>query len=436
MFFFSFKKASPKYTGTNGLARITAWTDEVKCGLRPRLPGYWGKENISVKILIWATSFGADLWSLARFLDGRSDVELKIVMNDPQLFLQEGIAKLYPLQSQIIERRFYHQLIGIPGFKADVTIMDNWVPFRPPSPRGFMLWHGFGWKGPNDVREFAYLHHCIKRTWGSSMKSNRNFRWHTFGPWDFEHRTTISGFHPENCRQVGAASHDYLLSPVAREKLQPFYPFDVITRKTILFAPTWHYGKVFSHWGDDSEIMNRLLQECTSRDANVIIRLHDSFRYDKKDLSSLKALSASHKNVLIKFKDSAPDNILDMQVSDVLMTNFSSIANLYYATRRPTIHIYPVANADEEFMWRRYTPLGTVKKKITSVKYIWKLPPEDNGGLLAHSLPILLEQIGQALDDPDCCKEKVEDFLKRHMLGGDGRTCQRIWEVLTDFVSE
>jgi hypothetical protein len=389
-----------------------------------------------VKVLIWATSFGADLWSLAKFLDDRDDVELKIVMGDPALYQNEGIAKLYPLKAEIIARRLYHQILGIPKFKPDVTIMDNWIPFRPPSPKGFILWHGFGWKGPNDVHEFAYLHNRIKLAWGSGMRPNKNFRWHTFGPWDFEHRTTVSGFHPDNCCQVGAASHDYLSTPVAKEKLQSYYPFDVTNRKTVLFAPTWHYGKVFSHWGDDSEIMDQLFTECDKLGANVIFRLHDSFRYEKKDLNSLKNISKTHQNVLIKFKDHAPDNILDMQVADVLITNFSSIANLYYGTRRPTIHIYPVADADQEFMWRRYTPIGPLKKKIASVKYIWKLPPEENGGFLAHSFPDLLGQIGEALDDPDCCRDKTEAFLKKHMLGADGGNCRRIWEVLNDFIEK
>lgn len=389
-----------------------------------------------MKILIWATSFGADLWCLARYLDERPDVQLKILLPDPEVFLRDGIARLYPLKAEIIRRRFYHHVTCVSAFTPDVTIMDNWIPYHAPSPKGFILWHGFGWKGPNDIKEFAHLHRSIKRAWGSGMQPNRNFRWHTFGPWDFEHRTRISGFHPHNCRQTGAASHDYLRQPVAKEVLQEFYPFDVIGRKTVLIAPTWHYGEVFAHWGKDSEIMDNLLTELTRRGANVILRLHDSFRYEKQYLQVLHNLRSKHRHVLIKCKDHFPDNLLDMQVADVLVTNFSSIANLYYATGRPTVHIYPVADIDQEFMWRRYTPVGIFKKKVSSVRFIWKLPPEDNGGLLARSPGELQELVDRALDEPDCCREKTEQFLQKHMLGGDGDNCRRIWEVLQELCME
>ena len=76
------------------------------------------------------------------------------------------------------------------------------------SKKGFVLWHGYGWKGPNDRTEFRVLHSQLRRAWGEPLERNPNFRWQTFGPYDFEHRTKVSGFHPDNCVQVGAASHD------------------------------------------------------------------------------------------------------------------------------------------------------------------------------------------------------------------------------------
>lgn len=392
--------------------------------------------GLELKVLVWATSFGADLWSFSRYLDQREDVQLKVIMVDPATFLREGIARLYPFKAELIKRRLHHQFFGISGFRPDVTIMDNWVPYHPPSRKGFMLWHGFGWKGPNDVDEFAYLHHRIKRAWGSGMEPNPHFRWQTFGPWDFHHRTTISGFHPENCRQLGAASHDHLGTPLAREILQQSYPFDVIQRKTVLIAPTWHYGEVFSHWGNDADILDRLLDAIGRREANVILRLHDSFRYSRSYLKILRDMAAKHTHVLLKFKNSSPDNIIDLQTADVLITNYSSIANLFYATRRPTIHIYPVADADEEFMWRRYTPLGVYRKKVDTVRFIWKLPPEENGGLVARSSTELLDQLDLALTRPDCCRDRCEDFLEQHMLGGDKSNCQRIWTAVRELVEK
>jgi len=185
--------------------------------------------------------------------------------------------------------------------------------------------------------------------------------------------------------------------------------------------------------GGDGELFGSLLTKIGEQGANIILRLHDSYRYTRDYIVVLKKLVAEHDNVLLKFKNSSPDNFLDMQVADGLITNFSSIANLYYGTRKPTIHIYPVADEDQEFMWRRYTPIGIYKKKVESVRFIWKLSPEENGGLVARSFSQLLWQVEQLITEPQCCCQKVDDFLDKHMIGADGRNCERIWDVLTEF---
>jgi hypothetical protein len=388
-----------------------------------------------MRVLVWATTFGADLWSFVRRLDQRSDVELRIVMKEPDGFRHEGVSKLFPLRAPLIRRRVWHEFIGVPGFSPDITLLDNRVPVRGPSKKGFVLWHGFGWKGPNDRVEFKVLHSQLRNAFGDPLTPNPNFRWQCFGPWDFEHRTTVSAFHPANCRILGAASHDDLREPLDRRRAQAYYPFDVVRKKTVLIAPTWHYGELLAHWGSDADLLERLFARLRQREVNVILRLHDSFRFDPTYRALLDGLAARHDNVLLKFKDKNPDNYLDLQVADVLVTNYSSIANLYYATLRPTVHIYPVKSADEAFLWRRYTLAGVRTKQIENARFIWKLPPEDHGGLLARTFEELLEQMDQAIDDPRCCEATARAFLDRHMLGADGRTFDRTWAALQELVS-
>lgn len=385
-----------------------------------------------MKVLVWATTFGADLWSFTRYLDRRRGVKVKVVMGDPRTFAREPVSRLFPLRADRVRRRRLHDVAGLPFFRPDVTILDNRVPLRPGSPKGFVLWHGFGWKGPNDVHEFRVLHGQLASNWGDPLAPNPDFRWQCFGPWDFQHRTEVSGFHPENCRVLGAASHDDLREPLDRALLRDAYPFDVVGRKTVLIAPTWHYGEVFAHWGTDADLFERLVMHLGRRRVNVILRLHDSFRFGRYYRRFLQDLARRHDHVMLKFKDSSPDNFLDLQVADVLVTNFSSIANLFYATKRPTVHVYPVRSADEEFLWRKYTVLGVTTTRVESARYVWKLPPEDNGGLLARDFPELLLQIDRALDDPSCCETRATEFLDRHMLGADGRSCERIFEALEE----
>jgi len=388
---------------------------------------------VTIRVLIWATTFGADLWSFTRYLDARDDVEVKIVLDEPMRFRNEGVSQLFPLRSELVARKLFHQIAGIPNWQADVMVFDNRLPLRPTTPAGMALWHGLGWKGPNDEAELAWLHGTIGRAWGGAKAPNPRFRWQCFGPQDFEHRSKVSGFHPDNCRLIGAAIHDVLRVPLDRALARPYYPFDVARRKTVLFAPTWHYGEVFAHWGNDADLFERLLQYCRRRDVDVILRLHDSYRFDRSYVRFLRDLERRHKHVLVKFKDKAPDSFLDLQVADVLITNYSSIANLFYATRRPTIHVYPVRSADEAFMWRSYSATrGVRKREVESARYIWKLPPETHGGLLARSFDQLIAQLDQSLDEPGCCEEPAGRFLDEHMLGADGLACERALVALRE----
>jgi len=387
-----------------------------------------------MRILVWATTFGADLWAFTRTLERKKGVTLRVVLGSPESYASEGIAELHPLSSPLHRCRPWTEVTGIPLFRPDVTIVDNHLPLRSTSPKGFVLWHGLGWMGPEDERELAFMHLGMRMAWGSAKRPNRNLRWQCFGPWDYRHRTEVSGIAPENCRILGAASHDILRDPMDRTRLQPFYPFDLRTRKTVLVAPTWHYGGIFEHWGQDMELLDRLLETLARRKANVIMRFHDSFRYDRRTLDGLEGLMQRHPSTVLKFKDRHPDNLLDLQAADVLITNFSSIANLFYATRRPTVHVYPVRSDSEPFVWRRRWFGGTLRSRVDSVRRNWKLPPEDNGGLTARSFDELLAMVEQALDDPTCCERSSGDFLERHMLGADGRNCERSWDALCELM--
>lgn len=388
-----------------------------------------------MKILIYATTFGADLLSLTYYLSTKTDCEIKVLMSGVDTFKQEGIFKIWNVNVDLVEMTKINAIWGIKGFDPDITIMDNKVPMKKLSPKALILWHGYGWKGPNDEEEFKWLHKNIKLSWGDMKIPNPDIKWQCFGPIDFKHRSEISGFHPENCVMLGSASHDYLRGKIDKEVLQPFYPFDVVNHQTVLIAPTWHYGEVFSHWGDDSTIFKNLISDLNAKDINVILRLHDSFRFDKTYVKFLKALENDNGNVLLKFKNHHPDNFLDLQVSDVMVTNFSSIANLFYATHRPTVHIYPVKSEDEAFMWRSKTIFGIRKTMIDNVKFIWKYSPEDNGGLLARDYQTLIQQIYQSLENHDICYKKSQAYLDKHMLGADGKNCERIWNEMQRLVN-
>ena len=388
--------------------------------------------TLPIKVVFWTTTFQADILSLARFMCQDNRFEPLVVVEDKKAFLEEPIQKLLPVTCPMLDRDDRDTLRQIKAFRPTVSIVDNHFPPRKLSPYLFVLWHGFGWKGPNDIPEFSTIHKAIKKLTGqSSMSPNPYFLWQCFGPTDLEHRHHVSGFAQENLASLGAAFTDELLQPqIRREDALQFYPELPAGKKVALIALTWHYGKAFSHWGDDFEIFTTILDYLSDRNCAAIIRMHDRKRFDPDYLRQLEAIVANRDDAIIKFKDRDRDSMLDILVSDVMVSNYSSILNYYYATGKPSIHVYPVTPTAEAFLWRTWKKGKIRVKSVPSAEYVWKLPPEENGGLMVKSLDELLAAFDRALDTPECCVESSRIFCERHMAPVDGHTRERICSAI------
>jgi len=226
---------------------------------------------------------------------------------------------------------------------------------------------------------------------------------------------------------------DDLMPPlIPREQALSYYPPSFRSGKIALLAITWHHGRIFAHWGDDGELMRRLFRELDRLGLAVIVRMHDRRRYEPGYLKFLGQMVKDYPAVLLKYKDQERDNLLDLTVSDVLISNFSSILNPFYYTGRPSLHIYPVAPQQEFFIQRTWKRGKVRERKVPSSDFIWKLDPEENGGILARSFAQLLEAMETAVRDPDCCREKARIFVQKHMAPSGGSICPRIAEVLSD----
>ena len=388
-----------------------------------------------IRICVWATTFQADILTLTRFLIADERFEVLVAIEDPDLFRDEPIQKLLPIRCQLVDRAQKASIKIIKSFKPHLTIVDNHFPPSRLSPALFVLWHGFGWKGPNDRKEFAQVYKAIKKLTGAPAdKPNEHFLWQCFGPTDLEHRHSVSGFARENLKNLGSAfTDDLLFPPISRDKACLYYPASFSSGPVVLLAFTWHYGRVFSHWGEDISLFKRLFEHLTNLGCSIILRMHDRHRFEPDYLKQLESLSQQFDNVLLKFKDVDRDSLLDMLISNVMVSNYSSILNYFYATGRPSIHVYPVKSANEAFLWRTFKRGKVRCKKIPSADYIWKLPPEENGGLMAKNFEELLETLEHATSNPECCKTRSREFIATHMAPVDGKTCDRIADVLQQF---
>jgi len=390
------------------------------------------KSSNPLKISVWASTLGADLLTLCRFLDKREDIRLTTFVENPERFKMEAGWRLDPLMSPVFQKGFSAYLHAFRHY-GDITIVDNGVPFFKTSPKLFVLWHGFGWKGPDDRNTFAFMQSRILRWWGDPSRPNPDFRWQCFGEWDRRFRSEVSDFHSKNLVVLGSAFHDEIIKPLDKKKVADFYPFDLMNRKTVLLAPTWHYRGVFGQWGEEWDLFKKFIDFLIKKKANLILRMHDRWRYDKSYVRQIDRLSRENPHVMIKFKDQYQDNTVDLRLADVLITNFSSVANLFYATGRPTVHLYPVANPDAPYRMPRMWGGVLTEKKLPTARSMWKLPLEENGGLVANSETELLSHVEKALNDPDCCKEMSRAFLKKYMLEPDGKNCKRILLELQQF---
>ncbi len=381
-----------------------------------------------IRVLFWSTSFQADVWSLAMHLAQDPGFFVQVALDDARTYRGEPLGRLASPPFLLLERQDPASRRAIRAFAPDVVVVDNHFPKRRLAPALFVLWHGFGWKGPNDKVEFKSVYRAIKHLTGTCpSRPNPRFLWQCYGPTDLEHRHLVSGFARENLRALGAAMTDDLVPQrFSNADILPFYPPSFAQRPVALLAFTWHYGSVFAHWGDDLAIFESLFAELSAQGYAIIVRMHDRHRYDPAYLTALEAMSARHPDLVFKYKNDARDNLLDLSIASLAMSNYSSILNYFYATGRPNIHVYPVASEQEAFLWRTWKGGKLRVQKVPSARYVWKLPPEEHGGLLARSLEELHQHIRLAARDPHCCRQQAATFIQRHMSPCDGQVCERI----------
>jgi len=290
----------------------------------------------------------------------------------------------------------------------------------------FVLWHGYGWR----VDDLSTMRRELNRRVGDCTEPNPCFRWQAFGELDRQYRIEHSLFAPDNVVALGSAYSDLLLpgsvmrQTFQRPSVQEHYRID-LSRPTVLLGLTWHHGAALSHWGDDHDLLQRLVVHLEKKEVNLLFRLHDRSRYEKKYLDRLARVSDASPHVELKFKSESPDSLVDFLVSDVLISNYSSLLNAFYYTERATLHIDPRGPGQDTYY--RKLKFGRVWKwKSRDPRATWKFEPTDIGGLRVDTFEGLLDGIDQALTAPDCCVSASRSYVARHITQCDGATRERM----------
>jgi hypothetical protein len=395
-----------------------------------------------MRVLLWVTTLQADSLALALHLDESSD-ESMVVCVAPDAWRREPIAAVRPLRAAPLARTDRATLSRATAFEPDVVVFDNHLPPKGLAPRVCSMWHGLGWKArpESDLRQF---HAGIERLTGvDPRRPNPRFLAQCYGEPDRDWRAAQWGLHPDGCRVVGMPFSDLLRSPpYSRATLQPWYPeLDLQRRKTVLLSFTWHYGRIFpGSWRGsrcwdrdpgraDAAFLRALVHAVIDDGGQVLLCLHDRHRYEPSYLATLRDALAGLAHVHVKHKDERPDNLADLVIADVMVTNLSSFVTYFYVSGRPSVHILPTTAADVRSAQIRR---GRVRERRDGTSASWMTDPHDNGGLSATDADQTIAAVRRALREPDCCRERSAAWLAARVHGMDGMTCARMADALRE----
>ena len=384
-----------------------------------------------MKVRIWATTLQADIIALALHLDGRADCEPLVVAEGLDAFQREPIARARPLRAPCLERDATGTRDAVRAFAADVVVADNHLPEFRAAPNVCTLWHGLGWKARGRA-DIAAFHKRVRELTGQDgSTANPRLLAQCYGAPDRDWRVDSWGLHPDNCEVLGMAFTDLLLDPpFAREDLAAHYRIDVVAKPTVLLNFTWHYGRIFpgawtppgllsrsSAFEQDLALLEQVIDTVLERGANVLFCLHDRKRYEPAYLAALHAIAERRTDVQLKHKCEHPDNLADLMVADVMVSNLSSFITYFYASGRPSVHLCPAQDGASEIKLARLKRGKLRARSVDAGGDLWMNAPTDNGGLTARSAEQALEAIATALDQPDCCVERsrsVSSILTRY----------------------
>lgn len=389
-----------------------------------------------MRACFWSTTFQSDNLAQAVLMADQGH-DVTVVMPSPGDFLKQPISKLAPLRARLLDRGDVETLRMLRDESFDVMVVDNHLPSVSLADRLFVLWHGFGWR----IDDLSTMRAELRKLVGDVTRENPRFRWQAFGDWDREYRITHSELDSHNVVALGAPVSDWLRpeSPLRarfdRPAVQDAYSID-LQKKVVLVALTWHHGGSLVHWGDEEQLLTRLAQHAQALGASILLRMHDRRRYAGDYVALVTRVAESLRgSLMLKWKDESPDNTIDMLVSDVCVSNYSSVLNSFYYTERPTIHIDPHdAEAEHHTTYRLFCGVP-IPVRVKGREEIWKLSPDEQGGLRAQSFDELLAHLERALADPTCCGERARAFTRRYVTQVDGESAQRTLRYLEQWLS-
>jgi CDP-glycerol glycerophosphotransferase (TagB/SpsB family) len=191
-----------------------------------------------------------------------------------------------------------------------------------------------------------------------------------------------------------------------------------LNKKNILYAPTRGHekGKRFFPWGSMNSIIDAIEGFCKRNNCSFFIRMHTWWYMSERNIVQKKKLEERVKQSKHLFHLPANKYVETQRilfVSDVLITDWSSIVNDFILLDRPVIFL------DVELPVQEF-----------------KLTPEDRVGYVVKGKREFFEKLQEAIDYPKLFEKKRRALIKKvysHLNGNSSRRCaQEIMKLLKE----
>jgi hypothetical protein len=195
-------------------------------------------------------------------------------------------------------------------------------------------------------------------------------------------------------------------------------------RINILYAPShgnpWmgekeNTKRLFPFIGDE-EFIREMAEFCSLKECNFIVRTHPDWENTNKDhAKALAGLIEESNNVFYIPLNKCPLTEPIIYITDILITDYSSIASDFTVLNRITI----------------YLDYG-----LPEERFIFKL--RERGGFVIRSNDDLIETLGAILESPQRCEETIKENRNRYARTiyeyMDGRASQRCADEILRFL--
>lgn len=357
----------------------------------------------SNRIVISSHTVSGNAQAYANWLaENHPELDIIFAIDDPDLYkiIQRNKAEYPKTINYICLQHIYGAFVSARAQVICTThgpfFFEKWTHYKN-RPIFIEFWHGVGFKGAikHSLEELAYYDKiCVSSEYFKKLHQDM-------------------GFAADKLAITGYARTDALTEKITEEKRAAIldkYDLPNTTKQLILFAPTWNKDQNSNVLFMDStpdELVKTMESLTKKTGATFVFRPHLN-----TDIEPPKG----SQNVFVRSSKDYPDTEDLLLITDILITDWSSIFTDYMAANRPMI--FMDSQPDFDFS---------------------ALQPSDRAGMIVSKTQELSAAISQALDSPAVFTKGYESIYtsvveKAWGTSLDGHSSERYYKVMKELI--